>query len=141
MFKDNLPFLTPGMPMKEAIEIVTKGTLGIGIVVEEITNYECPPCRNNNGRGYSQGDATARESVLRDEGRGDYVPKSPNDLQGCQDRRSRREDEPLFDSYADSGGTVSCQWTAVRGRRGGFVLLPAGVHGFTIDGNRWMAKG
>ncbi len=40
MFKDNLPFLTPGMPMKEAIEIVTKGSLGIGIVVEEITNYE-----------------------------------------------------------------------------------------------------
>ena len=33
MFKDNLPFLTPGMPMSEAIGIVTKGTLGIGIVV------------------------------------------------------------------------------------------------------------
>ncbi|MBR0065654.1 MAG: KpsF/GutQ family sugar-phosphate isomerase [Paludibacteraceae bacterium] len=48
MFKDNLPFLTPGMPMKEAIEIVTKGTLGIGIVVEEITNYEL---RNNRSSG------------------------------------------------------------------------------------------
>lgn len=33
MFKDNLPFLTPEMPMSEAIGIVTKGTLGIGIVV------------------------------------------------------------------------------------------------------------
>ncbi len=34
MFTENLPFLTPDMPMSEAIEIVTKGTLGIGIVVE-----------------------------------------------------------------------------------------------------------
>lgn len=34
MFTDNLPFLTPSMPLSEAIEIVTKGTLGIGIVVE-----------------------------------------------------------------------------------------------------------
>ena len=34
MFTQNLPFLTPEMPMNEAIEIVTKGTLGIGIVVE-----------------------------------------------------------------------------------------------------------
>lgn len=34
MFTENLPFLTPSMPMSEAIEIVTKGTLGIGIVVE-----------------------------------------------------------------------------------------------------------
>lgn len=34
MFTQNLPFLTPEMPMSEAIEIVTKGTLGIGIVVE-----------------------------------------------------------------------------------------------------------
>ena len=32
MFTENLPFLTPDMPMSEAIEIVTKGTLGIGIV-------------------------------------------------------------------------------------------------------------
>ena len=40
MFTENLPFLSPEMPMSEAIEIVTKGTLGIGIVVEEITNYE-----------------------------------------------------------------------------------------------------
>ncbi len=35
MFTENLPFLTPEMPMSEAIEIVTKGTLGIGIVVEK----------------------------------------------------------------------------------------------------------
>lgn len=34
MFTQNLPFLTPEMPLSEAIEIVTKGTLGIGIVVE-----------------------------------------------------------------------------------------------------------
>ena len=34
MFTDNLPFVTPEMPLAEAIEIVTKGTLGIGIVVE-----------------------------------------------------------------------------------------------------------
>ncbi len=34
MFTENLPFLTPDMPMSEAIGIVTKGTLGIGIVVE-----------------------------------------------------------------------------------------------------------
>ena len=34
MVTENLPFLTPDMPLSEAIEIVTKGTLGIGIVVE-----------------------------------------------------------------------------------------------------------
>ena len=34
MFTENLPFVTPDMPLSEAIEIVTKGTLGIGIVVE-----------------------------------------------------------------------------------------------------------
>ena len=34
MFTNNLPFLTPETTMGEAIEIVTKGTLGIGIVVE-----------------------------------------------------------------------------------------------------------
>lgn len=38
MFTENLPFLSPEMPMAEAIEVVTKGTLGIGIVVEQITN-------------------------------------------------------------------------------------------------------
>lgn len=37
MFTKNLPFLTPEMPMSEAIEIVTNGTLGIGIVVEKET--------------------------------------------------------------------------------------------------------
>jgi arabinose-5-phosphate isomerase len=35
MFTENLPFLAPEMAMSEAIEIVTKGTLGIGIVVDE----------------------------------------------------------------------------------------------------------
>ena len=34
MFTENLPFVTPDMPMSEAIEIVTKGTLGVGVVVE-----------------------------------------------------------------------------------------------------------
>ncbi len=34
MFTENLPFVTPDMPLSAAIEIVTKGTLGIGIVVE-----------------------------------------------------------------------------------------------------------
>lgn len=34
MFKENLPFVTPAMKMSDAIEIVTQGTLGIGIVVE-----------------------------------------------------------------------------------------------------------
>lgn len=38
MFTENLPFVTPDMPMAEAIEIVTKGTLGIGIVVEAISH-------------------------------------------------------------------------------------------------------
>lgn len=35
MVKENLPFLTPKMLMKEAIEIVTNGTLGVGIVVDQ----------------------------------------------------------------------------------------------------------
>ena len=35
MVKENLPLLTPEMPMKEAIEIVTNGKLGVGIVVDE----------------------------------------------------------------------------------------------------------
>lgn len=34
MFTENLPFVTPEMPLSEAIEIVTNGTLGIGIVVD-----------------------------------------------------------------------------------------------------------
>lgn len=34
MFTENLPFVTPSMPLSAAIEIVTNGTLGIGIVVE-----------------------------------------------------------------------------------------------------------
>jgi len=34
MFKDNLPFVTPEKKMAEAIETVTQGTLGVGIVVE-----------------------------------------------------------------------------------------------------------
>ena len=40
MFTENLPFLTPQMPMSEAIEIVTKGTLGIGIVVEDLPSLQ-----------------------------------------------------------------------------------------------------
>ena len=35
MFTENLPFLTPATPMAEAIEIVTNGKLGIGVVMEE----------------------------------------------------------------------------------------------------------
>ena len=42
MFTENLPFLTPDMPMSEAIEIVTQGTLGIGIVVENTSNDHRP---------------------------------------------------------------------------------------------------
>ena len=42
MFTENLPFLTPETPMSEAIEVVTKGTLGVGIVVESITNDQSP---------------------------------------------------------------------------------------------------
>lgn len=34
MFTENLPFLTPDMPLSEAIEIVTNGKLGVGIVVD-----------------------------------------------------------------------------------------------------------
>ena len=34
MFTENLPFVTPEMPLSEAIEIVTNGKLGVGIVVE-----------------------------------------------------------------------------------------------------------
>ena len=40
MFTENLPFLSPRMPMREAIEIVTKGTLGIGIVVDQTENSQ-----------------------------------------------------------------------------------------------------
>ena len=40
MFKDNLPFLTPGMPMSEAIGIVTNGKLGVGIVVENLPSLQ-----------------------------------------------------------------------------------------------------
>jgi len=35
MFTENLPFLTPDIPLSEAIEIVTNGKLGVGIVVEK----------------------------------------------------------------------------------------------------------
>ena len=41
MVSENLPLLTPEMPMKEAIEIVTNGKLGVGIVVEEMSNVQC----------------------------------------------------------------------------------------------------
>lgn len=35
MFTDNLPFLAPEAPMSEAIQIVTSGKLGVGIVVNK----------------------------------------------------------------------------------------------------------
>jgi len=35
MFTDNLPVMTPDAPMSQAIEIVTNGKLGVGIVVEK----------------------------------------------------------------------------------------------------------
>ena len=35
MVKENLPFLTPNMPLSEAIEIVTNGKLGVGIVLDK----------------------------------------------------------------------------------------------------------
>ncbi len=40
MVKENLPRLTPEMPMKEAIEIVTNGKLGVGIVVENLPSLQ-----------------------------------------------------------------------------------------------------
>ena len=40
MFTENLPFVTPEMKLPEAIEIVTNGKLGVGIVVEEIKNQK-----------------------------------------------------------------------------------------------------
>lgn len=36
MFTDNLPYLTPEMPLSEAIEIVTNGKLGVGIVIDNV---------------------------------------------------------------------------------------------------------
>ena len=42
MFTDNLPLVAPDMPLSEAIEIVTNGKLGIGIVVESITKHPSP---------------------------------------------------------------------------------------------------
>ena len=35
MVNENLPFLTPEMPMSEAIEVVTNGKLGVGIVLDK----------------------------------------------------------------------------------------------------------
>ena len=35
MVKENLPFLAPTMPLSEAIEIVTNGKLGVGIVLDK----------------------------------------------------------------------------------------------------------
>ena len=34
MFTENLPFVRPSMPLSEAIEVVTNGKLGVGIVME-----------------------------------------------------------------------------------------------------------
>jgi arabinose-5-phosphate isomerase len=36
MFTENLPFVSPDMPLSEAIEIVTNGKLGVGIVMENV---------------------------------------------------------------------------------------------------------
>ena len=40
MVCEELPFLTPEMPMSEAIEIVTNGKLGVGIVVEHLPSLQ-----------------------------------------------------------------------------------------------------
>lgn len=40
MVKENLPLFTPEIPMKEAIEIVTNGKLGVGIVVENLPSLQ-----------------------------------------------------------------------------------------------------
>lgn len=40
MWTENLPFVGPEMPLSEAIEIITKGTLGIGIVVEDSRKWK-----------------------------------------------------------------------------------------------------
>ena len=40
MVCEELPFLTPDMPMSEAIEIVTNGKLGVGIVVEHLPSLQ-----------------------------------------------------------------------------------------------------
>lgn len=40
MFTENLPFLTPTMQLSEAIEIVTNGKLGVGIVVEAVSSQQ-----------------------------------------------------------------------------------------------------
>ena len=40
MVCEELPFLTPDMPMSEAIEIVTNGKLGVGIVVENLPSLQ-----------------------------------------------------------------------------------------------------
>ena len=37
MFTENLPFVRPDMPLSEAIEIVTNGKLGVGVVVEAVS--------------------------------------------------------------------------------------------------------
>ena len=49
MFSENLPIVSPDAPMSEAIQIVTSGKLGVGIVVDqiknqksEITNHQSP---------------------------------------------------------------------------------------------------
>lgn len=62
MFTDNLPFVTPEMLLAEAIEIVTKGTLGIGIVVEK------PRAESQESKGKLVGiitDGDIRRAMLR----------------------------------------------------------------------------
>lgn len=47
MFSENLPFITPDSPMSEAIQVVTSGKLGVGVVVENepTTNSQQPTAR------------------------------------------------------------------------------------------------
>lgn len=37
MFSENLPFITPDSPMSEAIQVVTSGKLGLGVVLDNTT--------------------------------------------------------------------------------------------------------
>ena len=40
MFSENLPIVAPDAPMSEAIQIVTSGKLGVGIVIDQIKNQK-----------------------------------------------------------------------------------------------------
>ena len=87
MVKENLPFLTPQMPMSEAIEIVTNGKLGVGIVVDE----------NHRLLGIIT-DGDIRRAMQR---LGQSFFAAP------QNSRGRREDEPSLHPHLDSSGRKS----------------------------------